>query len=95
MSKRKKQTLTKIDPSLLLKQRAISQYAAEDGTRITATIKPAHQRPAAPVDDLPGFAANVSHFNGEHTEDAETDDDISRGYYVARVCIFSSPSFYT
>jgi len=86
MGKRKvKSTLTKIDPSLLKpKPYAISQHAAENGERVTTNIRPAHQ----PPEDLPNFAADTSSFNEEYAEGDETDDDISRGYYVARVCSF-------
>lgn len=84
MGKRKaKSTLTKIDPSILKpKLCAISQHAAENGGRFTTTVRPAHR----PPEDLPNFAANTSSFNEEYAEGNETDDDVSRGYYVARVC---------
>jgi len=81
MGKRKKVTLTKIDPSTLKpKPHAVSQHAAEGGVRVTTTVKPARQPP--------DFAIDVSSFNEEHTEGNDTDEDISRGYYVARVRIF-------
>ena len=84
MGKRKaKSTLTKIDPSILKpKLCAISQHAAENGGRFTTTVRPTHR----PPEDLPNFAANTSSLNEEYVEGDETDDDVSRGYYVARVC---------
>jgi hypothetical protein len=89
MGKRKtKKTLTKIDPSILkLGLHAVSQYAAGDGARVTTTVKPSRQLPAI-LEDLPDFSANTSGFN-EPTEGNDTEDDVSRGYYVARVCDFS------
>ena len=73
----------KIDPRTLRpKLHAISQHAAEDGVRVTTAI---NLVPAAPdpLENLLTFAADTSNFSEGHSEDNETEEDISRGYYVA------------
>ena len=90
MGKRKVryETLTKINPSALkAKPPAISQYAALNGTRVTTVINPVRQ-PPVPAVDSPGFDLNPTNVDEEHTE-FEGEDDISKTYYVTRVCKFS------
>ena len=84
--KTKVNTLTKIDPSLL-RQHAISQHATDDGIRVTTALKPS--RPPVvqdPLQDPVIFDAGMLNHDDENLEDG--DDDISRGYYVSRVCDF-------
>lgn len=77
MGKRKKgnQVLTKIDPSALKpKPLAISQHAAQDGTRVTTTVKPVRQALPAPVDPFV-FNANPADFEEELSEDDGSEED--------------------
>jgi len=90
MAKRKvKKTLTKIDPSILKpKPQAISQHAADDGIRVTTTVEPVYP-PVAP-DPLLDPAILEAIFDAETSDltgDEDFDDGVSRGYYVARVCV--------
>lgn len=92
--KNKSENITKIDPSTLNpKPFAVSQHAANDGTRVTTVVKPIHQPPTSQADLANTFSADVQDSEGEHLEDDGGNDDLSRGYYVTRVCIFI-PSFY-
>ena len=91
MGKRKtrSKTLTKIDPSILeSKPAAVSQHAAQNGARVTATVNPIFQPPLSPVNPLV-FDLDPGNFNEEHLEDDVGDKDASRGYYVARVRAFA------
>ena len=85
MSKRKAKDrlLTKIDPRVLkLKPQATSQHVAENGTRVTTTIKPGCQPPVVPV----VFGADALDFEDDHLEDGSSDDDVANEYHVTRVC---------
>ena len=103
-ARNKNENITKIDPDTLeLRPFAVSQHAARDGTRVTAVIKSmagSIRKPSTSQVDLSvTFSADPSELEGEYLEDDGNDDggggDISRGYYVARVCISSSFAFYT
>ena len=90
--KGKTKTLTKIDPSILKpKLQAISQHAADNGTHVTTTVNPNLQPPVDPYHllDPATFDADASGFDGECLEDGGDNDDVSRGYYVSRVCAFT------
>ena len=76
-------TLTKIDPEILKpKPPAVSQHAASNGARVTATINPVVQLPP-PVDsiifdfDLESIDENPVAYCGE--------EDHTGAYYVSRV----------
>lgn len=88
--KAKVKVLTKIDPSILKpKPQAISQHAADNGTRVTTAVKPTLRPPVLdPLLDPATFDADVSDFDNECLEDDGDNDDISRGYYVSRVRAF-------
>lgn len=94
MGKRKvkNKLLTKIDPSLFKsKPQATSVHAAGDGTRVTTAVKLTH--PSDPLEAHPNSAnipADVLDTANEGWEGGGADEEISRGYYVARVCPFSS-----
>lgn len=80
-----KKTLTKIDPSALKpKPFAVSQHATRSGVRVTKTINPIRQPPVDPLI----LNLDPANFGEEPTGDATSDEDVSRGYYVARVCTF-------
>ena len=84
-SKRKKTTLTKIDPSSLkAKPQAVSQHATDDGIRVTTAVNPIPDPPPFAPADLDDFTADLERLVDEYLED-DTLDDVSRGYYVARV----------
>ena len=77
-------TLTKIDPSILKpKPAAVSQHAARNGTRVTATINPLVHFPP-PVDPI------VFNFDPESIDENPIaycgEEDRTGGYYVSRVC---------
>ena len=77
-------TLTKIDPSILkLGPTAVSQHAAEDGTRVTTTVNPVVQFPS-PADPI------VFGFDPEGIDEdpvvCNGGGDGTGGYYVSRVC---------
>ena len=104
--KSKSKTLTKIHPNTLkLKPACVSQYAACNGRLVTTAInpipqppapqQPAPQPPALPVDSL-GFDLDLENFNGEHSEEDIDLEDVSRAYYVTRVCsYYQVPRFET
>lgn len=85
MSKRKAKgrLLMKIDPHVLkLKPQATSQHAAENGTRVTTTIKPGCQPPVVPV----VFGADTLDFEDDHLEHGSSNDDVVNEYHVTQVC---------
>lgn len=85
--RKQKTTLTKIDiSSLKLKPPAVSQHADADGIRVTATVDPSRDPPEDPDD----FDADLARHTEAYLEDDDIGDDISRGFYVARVCGFYS-----
>ena len=86
MGKRKaKHTLTKIDPSILeFKPTAISQHASHGGARVTTAVNPI--QPSVPSVDSLLFDFDPGNFNEEHAEGDVDEEDVSKGYYVARVC---------
>ena len=90
-NRRARKTLTKIDPATLLrkKPKTISQHAANNGVLVTTAVNPVRQPPAAldPLLDPLIFGPDASNFTDEHSEDDGCDDG-SKGYHVARVCIF-------
>lgn len=93
MGKRKvkSRTLTKIDPRILKPRLvAISQHATRGGARVTATVNPVRVLPVSPIDPL-AFDLDPGDFNEGFEDDEEEpgEGDISKGYYVARVCIYS------
>lgn len=93
-AKRKgKKTLTKINPSVLLRARsqAVSQHSGCDGIRVTTAVNPVRQLPAAldPLLDPVIFSTDAPDLNGELSED-DGGDEVSRKYYVARVRTFRS-----
>ena len=99
----KNKNITKIDPDTLkLRPFAVSQHTACDGTRVTAVIKSMAGSICKPstsqVDPSVTFSTDMLQFLGEYLEDDGNDDggggNISRGYYVAQVCISSSFAFY-
>ena len=82
MGKRKtrKQTLTKIDPSILKSRPAtISQHATQNGAYVTMAVNPIFQPPLPLVDPLV-FNLDPGNFNKEHLEDDIGDENTSRGY---------------
>jgi hypothetical protein len=99
MAKRKLKTgtLTKIDPSILKpKPVATSQHAGHKGARVIATVNPVRQ-PLPPADSL-GFNFDLENFDSDtghpgldpaNIDEECVDDGDSRGYYVARVRVFS------
>ena len=93
MGKRKvkNKVLTKIDPSLFkLKPQATSLHAAGDGTRVTTTVQLTnHSDSLKALPTSPNFFVDVPDTTNEGWGDDGADDDVSRGYYVARVCFFS------
>ena len=95
MRKRKaKTTLTKIDPGVLEpKSTAFSYHEAHDGRRVTTALNPVLPAPTAPEVDSFVFNADLPDFDESRFEDnGNEEEDISRGYYVARVRIFLSRS---
>ena len=87
VGKPKKTTLTKIDPrSLKAKPQVVSQHVTDDGIHVTTTINPVHDPPSVPPADTDEFSADLENLVQECLEDDSIGDDISRGYYVARVC---------
>jgi len=90
MARRKaaKTTLTKIDPSILIpKPVAVSQHAARNGTRVTMTVNPT--KPPVPLVDSLNFNLDPENFNEEPTGGTVSEEEFSRGYYVARVCVLA------
>ena len=88
MGKRKvkNKTLTKIDPSVFKpKPQATSLHDAGNGIRVTTTVK--LTGPSQPPEALLDSAA--FHVDIPNTTDDVIGEDVSRGYYVARVCSFS------
>jgi len=92
--KRKFDTLTKIDPKILKPKplAAVSQYAADDKTRITTSIRPILPHPAPTPLELPIFDADPVNFAEECPSDGENIEDISKGYFSAKVRYFRVPS---
>ena len=99
MGRRKKssnENVTKIDPrTLALRLHAVSQHAANDGTRVTTALKPILRPPAQTAPSDFKHAPNTSSFDDEYLEDDGEIDDPSRGYYVAWVCGIPSHSLRT
>ena len=84
--KAKNKTLTKIDPGTLKsKPLAVSQHATHKGTRVTTVINPVSQSPLPSIDPL-GFDLDLTNFNEEHLGETISEEDVSRAYYVSRVC---------
>lgn len=91
--KAKNSTLTKIDPSILKpKMVAVSQYAAHGGARVTTAVNPIRAPPVSSIDPFAfdfGFDSHVENEEeDEEDEDEQGEDDVSKKYYVARVCVF-------
>lgn len=92
MGRRKKNnTLTKIDPSILkLKPQAIAQHAASDGKRVITAVEPSHPLLASEPLLHPDFLdTEIKNFDHEGLEDDGTDEDISKGPFTARVRFFA------
>ena len=78
-------TLTKIDLTILvLKPQVILQHIASDGKIITNIAKPVYDSPV----ELDIFNANPSNFKDDYLEDNATEEEATRGYYIAQVCPF-------
>ena len=92
--KSKRKTLTKIHPSLLKpRPQAISQHAADKRTLITTTVNLTSRAPP-PLEPLPDVGisdADLQNLIDENLRDDGAEEDISRGYYVARVCNLFPP----
>ena len=93
--KAKNKTLTKIDLSTLrLKPAAVSQHAAHDGTRITTAVNPVRAPRVTPSHSLAfdfgpgGLDGDFEEEEEEEEEEGEEGEDVSKGYYVARVFVF-------
>ena len=85
-SKRKKTTLTKINPSSLkVKPQGVSQHADDDGIRVTTAVNPIPDPPPFTPADPDDFTADLERLVEEYLGDDIVGDDISRGYYIARV----------
>jgi hypothetical protein len=87
MGKRKTKlnTLTKIDPSVLISRPpAVSQHVTARGTRVTTTVRPG--QPPVIQDPPLDSAIFDTGIDDEHLEDGG--DDVSKAYYVSRVCLF-------
>ena len=92
--KSKKNTLTKIDLSILKpKPFDISQHASHNGARVTTILNLVRVPPAPPTDppasDLDPAGLNGD-FEEEENDEVEGDrgEDVSKGPRAARVCIF-------
>jgi len=85
--KRKFNTLTKIDPNIfkLKPLVAVSQYATDDKTRITTSIHPILPSPAPTRLEPPIFDADPSNFAEECPSDGENAEEVSKGYFSAKV----------
>ena len=87
--KGKSRTLTKIGPRILKPRLvAVSQHAACGGAQVTMTVNPIRALLVFPIDPL-AFDLDPGDLNGGFEEDEEEPgDDISKGYYVAQVCVY-------
>lgn len=92
MGKRKKvNTLTKIDPAILMPKplTALSQHESHRGIRVTTTVKPVVSRltPTLPPEPFI-FDADPLNFAEEYLDGGGNNEDVSEGCFSAQVSLF-------